>query len=160
MSEDTVEHQEQPALTTEAAPTMDDGASVTVEPRKRPWLKPPWRPGQSGNPTGLRKDGTSPKGQKLAASLLARLEKPGTMDRIAQRWVSLALKGSYPHLNALLERLYPVEAAAGGKQALEAIRLELGPGQASVTLLRGLQGQLPASSSSGDGALEGPTPAG
>lgn len=143
--------------------TSQDGAKLS---RTR-GLMPPWRKGQSGNPSGLTKDGIAPKTHAIQARLLARLAQPSGQrstktwaDRIVEGWVRAAAKGDAAARRDILERLYPVAAGGDGKQALEAIRLELGPGQASVTLLRGLQGQLPASSSSGDGAGDGASPAG
>lgn len=57
------------------------------------------------------------------------------MDRIAARWLSLAMKGSYPHLQAILDRLDPIEKDQDqGKTILQGLKLEITAGGASLTM--------------------------
>lgn len=99
---------------------------VCLYPPKRLANLRPWPRGTSGNPSGLTKDGEAPKVAKLRASLLAHLAKPGGMDRLAKKWLTMAMKGSYPHLAAILERLDPIEKDSGQqREVLRGITLEL-----------------------------------
>lgn len=136
--------------------TAVDGAKLS---RTR-GLMPPWRPGQSGNPSGLTREGTSTKGHAIRARLLAKLEAYGGKrtwsERIVDGWVKAAEKGSAPHLAMILDRLYPVpQDKHEGMQVLTGLRLELKEGSAAVTLLRGAQasshgtGELPEISETG-----------
>lgn len=104
----------------------------------------PFRPGHSGNPSGLTKDGKGVTSASLRAALLKRLGKPGSMDRLADKWYRYALQGSYPHLNGILERIWPKEDERQSGTVLEGIRLEMHEGGMTATLIRGEQaGQLP-----------------
>jgi|SRR5688572_26809579 len=134
---------------TETSAEADSGAKPSeVLTAKRPWhpnslanLRP-FQPGRSGNPSGLCKDGTSPKARAIAACLQERLAKPGGTERLVARWVRAAEKGSAQHLAMILERLYPVpQDSAQGKQVLTGLRLELRVGDGPVTHVRGLVAQ-------------------
>jgi hypothetical protein len=81
----------------EAAPAAAD---INVEPKAK---KPPhrWKPGESGNPTGMR------PGSRHKASLLAETLLDGEADRITRRCIYSALKGEPVALRLCLERLLP-----------------------------------------------------
>lgn len=131
----TVSHMDQQETQTDTTPSGSSGAGRGKHPRSLANLRPPWRPGLSGNPSGLTKDGQAPKVAKLRASLLERLERSGTMDRLAARWLSLAMRGSYPHLQAILERIDPIEKDQDqGKTILQGLKLEITAGGASLTM--------------------------
>lgn len=118
----------------EAEPDQDTSEAFPAKRRMHPNslanLAPRFAPGVSGNPSGLTKDGEAPKVAKLRASLLAHLAKPGGMDRLAKKWLTMAMKGSYPHLAAILERLDPIEKDTGqqGKTVLQGLRLDFADG--------------------------------
>ena len=67
------------------------------------------------------------------------------MERVAARWLSLAMKGSYPHLAAILDRLDPIEKDSGqGKEVLRGITLELTAQDGSSTSITLGSTQAPA----------------
>ena len=140
---------------TDATPSEGIGGGGQHNPRSLANLRPAWRSGQSGNPSGLTKDGRPPKVAKLEASLLDELERSGGMQALAKRWVMLAKKGNSTALSAILERLYPVpqEDKQAGRVVLEGLRLELThTGGAQVTVMR--QEGLPAGSDARSDAPE------
>lgn len=112
-------------------------------------LRPPWRPGESGNPSGLAKDGSGTKAHALRARLLAKLAKPAGQrttktwaDRVVDGWVKAAADGDAAARRDILERLDPIDKDhAQGRVILEGIRLEIRGGGASLTM--GAQGALP-----------------
>lgn len=96
----------------------------------------PFTPGHSGNPSGLRKDGSSPKGSALRNALTDEIMRSGGMSAVAKRWVSLAKKGHAGAFQAILDRLDPIEKdSTQGKTILEGLKLELTAGGASLTML-------------------------
>lgn len=80
---------------------------------------PQWRPGQSGNPSGLTKDGRSTRDLTLERTLLGLLKKPGKTEKLVTSWYRMACKGSAPHLEMILKRLYPVVESERGAQIIE-----------------------------------------
>ena len=106
-------------------------------------LAPRWRPGQSGNPSGLTKDGKYPKGAALEARLLEQLAAPRSKngkrtwaETVVDSWLKAAANGDAAARRDILDRLYPVPEDAGlaKRVVLEGIRLELTQGGASLTI--------------------------
>lgn len=64
-------------------------------------LRPPWKPGETGNPNGYSRK------RRVTDALVDLLdEKKGTADRaLATRWLSEALKGDPRFFAMLLERI-------------------------------------------------------
>jgi hypothetical protein len=127
------------------APTTGSGAKL---PHTR-GLRPPWPKGVSGNPSGLTKDGKSPKGQALRASLHDELMRSGGMPALAKRWIALAKKGNATALAAILERLDPVEKdPMAGRIILQGIKLELSTedGAKASLIMQQAAGELPGPS--------------
>lgn len=138
-------------------------------------LRPPWRPGRSGNPSGKTKDGKNPQAHAIEARLLAKLAQPTAKgsektwaQRIVDGWVKAAAKGDAQARRDILERLYPIieQDKGAGRVILEGLKLELTPsGGASVTMMRSdavsssseSHGGAPAPGLSGTHAL-GPEP--
>lgn len=61
-------------------------------------LKPPWKPGESGNPAGYSRN------RRLTDAIKRKLSEPGREDQLADAWFDQALNGSYPHLREILDR--------------------------------------------------------
>ena len=123
------------------APSVVHSANPAYPPSRTKGLIP-FRPGESGNPSGLTKDGKSPKAQALASALQDELMQSGGMSALAKRWVQLAKKGNSTALAAILERLYPVEKDGGeGRQILTGIKLELSAGKTTATIMTALDAQ-------------------
>lgn len=133
---------------TEREDSTDPDLSGTL-PAKRPIhpnslanLAPRFRKGQSGNPTGLTRDGQAVKTaaleRHLQAKLLKRHKGKTWAERVVDRWVEGAAEGDAASRRDLLERLYPVPQDEAGKRVvLEGLKLELTPGGgASVTMSR------------------------
>lgn len=132
-------------LPTDQSPREEIGEKPSgrvMNPRSLANLAPRWLPGQSGNASGLTKDGRPTKSAPVSKALLERLEgKPTT--RMVDRWVKDAIDHKDGHVRAkaraqILERLYPVvDDPTSGKTILEGLKLELSPGKASLTIARG-----------------------
>ena len=72
-------------------------------PKKTPkgGLRPPWKPGQSGNPKG------KPKGARHKATLAALELLDGEAEALSRKAVELALAGDTTALRLCLERIAP-----------------------------------------------------
>ena len=92
-------------------------------------IKAPWKPGQSGNPTGLGKDGVARnQWTKLEDRLHRSLRRRGKAQALVDSWVDAAIGGSDAAREQILKRLYPIpnEDVQGiGKIVREGVRLEL-----------------------------------
>ncbi len=64
-------------------------------------LRPPWKPGQSGNPEGR------PKGSRNKATLAAEALLDGEAEALSRKAVELALDGDVTALRLCLERILP-----------------------------------------------------
>lgn len=64
-------------------------------------LRPPWKPGQSGNPEGR------PKGSRNKATLAAEKMLDGEAEALTRKAVELALEGDTTALRLCLERILP-----------------------------------------------------
>jgi hypothetical protein len=121
---------------TDQASTGHDGAII---PRKHPGLanlRPPWRKGQSGNPSGLASDGKGSKDHPIRAQLRAKLAKRREVRRLVETWWEAACNGDSKAREQILERLDPIEKdSAQGKVILEGLRLELTAHDGSTTTL-------------------------
>ena len=94
-------------------------------------LKPAWKPGQSGNPSGLTKDGRWTHAPKLEEHLHRALRRKGKLQKLVETWVDAAIDGSDAAREQILKRLYPVpesEPQGSGKVVFEGIRLEVRDG--------------------------------
>jgi len=82
----------------------------STKPKRKlsPGLKPPWKKGQSGNPTGLPKGyvqiATLLRRRLVEASTLPNREKKKVADDIADRMIELALDGHPKFAAMLLDR--------------------------------------------------------
>ena len=106
-------------------------ASAANSPKgKRGNLRPPWKPGQSGNPKG------KPKGARNKATLAALALLDGEAEALTRKAVELALEGDTTALRLCLERLVPpcreapvsfdapaIETAADAVKAMGALLL-------------------------------------
>ena len=70
-------------------------------PKKSPNLKPPWKPGQSGNPNGR------PPGCRNKATLAIEELLDGEAEGLTRKAIELALKGDMQALRLCLERICP-----------------------------------------------------
>lgn len=96
-------------------------------------LRPPWVPGQSGNPSGLTKDGRPPK--SFSYHIEQAIERRGGPKYLAGKLLRLLEKGNAKAIEAILARYDPIEQG-GTRTVLEGLRLELHEGGASVTVGR------------------------
>lgn len=69
--------------------------------KQRPNLKPPWRPGQSGNPNGR------PKGARNMATRAVEALLDGEAEALSRKAIDLALEGNTTALRLCLERIAP-----------------------------------------------------
>lgn len=81
-------------------PTKNAGASTPGEAPKSN-LRPPWKPGQSGNPKGRE------KGMRNKATLAAQELLDGEAEGLTRKAVELALAGDTTALRLCLERIAP-----------------------------------------------------
>jgi hypothetical protein len=81
--------------------TLGGNSAVSSETRRKRLanLKPPWKPGQSGNPGGR------PKRKPLTDTLLEVLEDPKECEALVRVWLKRAQKGSVTHLREILDRV-------------------------------------------------------
>jgi hypothetical protein len=106
-------------------------------PQKRGWIKPPWAPGQSGNPSGLAKDGGGSKDHPIRATLRKRLAKRRALQRFVDAWIEDACTGDSAAREQILKRLDPVvEDPSAGRTVLEGLRLELTHRGVTMTAVR------------------------
>lgn len=61
-------------------------------------LRPPWKPGESGNPVGHS------KGRRQTADLLALIEETGATRAISKVWLRAILAGDFTFLREYLDR--------------------------------------------------------
>ncbi len=112
-------------------------------PKKHRTLKEPWKPGQSGNPSGR------PKGSRNKALLALQALLDGEADEIGRKAVEMAKTGDAAAMRLVMERLLPprkdrpimftlpkLETAADAVKAtaalVEAVSLgDITPGEAS-----------------------------
>lgn len=121
-------------------PTATPGA----KPSRTAHLRPPWRKGQSGNPSGLTKDGASTKDRPVRARLHAKLAKRRALDRMLDRWIDDAINAEDGSTRArareqILERIDPVTKDDGTSKrpvVYEGLRIEL-PNGARAEIVRG-----------------------
>lgn len=133
---------EQPRTTVTGKP-IPDGAI----PAKGGFLMPRWPKGTSGNARGLAKDGGGCKDHPIRATLRKQLAKRRNLRRLVDTWIDAACDGDSAAREQILKRLDPVlEDNAASKTILEGLRLELGPGTASLTLGRASGDSLPLAS--------------
>lgn len=138
------QEQEEAVTTPVDAPSVKHGGNPAYPPSRLRGLMPPWRPGVSGNPSGLSSDGKGTKSHAIEARLLAQLGAPSGKrstktwsERIVDGWLKAAAKGDPAARRDILERLYPVpKDAQQGRQILEGLKLELTPQGASLTMAR------------------------
>jgi hypothetical protein len=108
-----------------------------------------WKPGQSANPSGKRKDGlpSAPHPARIRESVLQALAAGNTTQRIASRLVRDALKGNYKAMGILFDRVWPITKDEGGhgRIVFEGLRLEL-PGGARAELIKGTLASINSSS--------------
>jgi hypothetical protein len=98
-------------------------------------LRPPWRPGQSGNPSGLTKDGRPSR--SLRTHLEDDIDRRGGPKWLARKLLDQVARGNAKAIDAVLDRVDPLDTAGAGRVVLEGLRLELTPtGGAQVTMLR------------------------
>ena len=69
--------------------------------KQRPNLKPPWRPGQSGNPNGR------PKGARNMATRAVEALLDGEAETLSRKAIDQALEGNTTALRLCLERIAP-----------------------------------------------------
>jgi hypothetical protein len=140
---------EAPASTAEPpASTLPDSseplsASTKTELRRRLGLATPWKKGQSGNPSGMPKNGLRRQTfAQLGSNLFREIEhylarKSGKkLSELAESICEGAIARDAACLAFLGPRLAPIleEAARGQKVILQGIRLEVAEGKASITL--------------------------
>ncbi len=70
-------------------------------PKKHRTLKEPWKPGQSGNPSGR------PKGSRNKALLALQALLDGEADEIGRKAVEMAKTGDVAAMRLVMERLLP-----------------------------------------------------
>lgn len=81
------------------------------EPTPRPGnLRPPWKPGESGNPAGYSRDRRRRdrlrrlvEGGATNAELAVALQREGLARDAAETWLRLALTGHWPSFKRLLD---------------------------------------------------------
>jgi hypothetical protein len=78
---------------------MKNDSEVPVN--ARPKADTRWKPGQSGNPRGMK------RGSRHKASLLAESLLDGETDRLTRRCIYSALKGDMQAMKLCIERLLP-----------------------------------------------------
>jgi len=115
--------------------TTEKGAGV-------PWLKPPWKKGQSGNPSGVPKNGKprGPSPSELRKRFVEAWETGDVGQRFIARWLKDALSGP-PSIRArareqILERFWPaIQEAQNSQKTIQlGVRLELSPDSQTPTL--------------------------
>jgi hypothetical protein len=102
-------------------------------------MAPQWVKGQSGNPSGLTKEGLPSKPNRVRTTLQKKLSDPRTCRRFVDSWFEAACAGDSAAREQILKRLDPVvetDQGTQGKVILQGIRLELAPGsKAELTQL-------------------------
>lgn len=136
-------------------PQTDDlGAPLSGRARSLANLRPPWKPGESGNPRGLTREGEQVQKAAIRGQLESQLAKPHKKRKVSwaqalvEQWIEDAVDGSdavrATAREQILKRLDPLEQVAGGGQVVvQGVRLELSPGTSvdSVTLMASSSGQ-------------------
>lgn len=122
----------------------DDFGGWKPHPNSLANLRPPWKPGESGNPTGLTKDGRYAHSPRRVLEDKLHAQGGRRLHRLVEVWLKHANKGSAKHLEMILDRLDPLErdkAASAGRVIMRGVRLEL-PGGAKVELVEGERAQV------------------
>ncbi len=90
-------------------------------------LAPPWQPGQSGNPSGLTKDGFPSKNNRIREDVQQMMAQPIHRRRFIKAWFEDACNGDAKAREQILQRLDPVNTDDGrqGVVVFEGIKLEL-----------------------------------
>lgn len=130
MEHQDVEAQASAETTTGTTPSGSDSVGGRF-----PNLRPPWKPGQSGNPSGLAKDGLSAKEAPLRRMLRAHSRRRRNLKLLVETWWEAACCGDSQAREQILKRLDPItEDPTAGRTVLTGIKLELTPGGASLTM--------------------------
>ena len=92
----------------------------------------------------MAKNGLPAKSARIRTLLQQKLSNPRTSEALVARWLRLAMRGSWPHLQGILDRLDPLDDhGAGGRVVLEGLKLELTDRGASLTMVKGEPKSLP-----------------
>ncbi len=123
----------------EQATVQGDTASDGSKPKRYAGLRPPWRPGQTGNPRGLARDGGGTKDYPIRAALRAKAKKRQNLKRLIDSWWDAACDGSDAAREQILKRLDPVtdDNSSGRQVVYEGLVIET-PNGARAELVRGL----------------------
>jgi len=108
-------------------------------------LRPPWKPGQSGNAGAKPRSGHRLKPGILRATLMRELRKEDNYVRLCEAWVREAIKGNGVYLRELLARVMPLEGQQNAQRVImEGIRLELSSEDGKTISATMLHGEGPA----------------
>lgn len=137
--------------TNDVQASEDDTAKAALRAKRIANLRP-YRPGQSGNPSGLAKDGLGSKDHPIRATLRAKLAKRRALHRLVDTWIDAACDGDSAAREQILKRLDPVttDESTGRQVVFEGLRLELPDGtraevlRSHVEALQGPQVDVPS----------------